>query len=68
MTHFKYPPLEQVSSPNVDTAQAAHYLNRSPQTLRIWACKQTGAVVPARINGRLAWPVETIRKVVGGGS
>lgn len=64
MTYSKYPPLEDVSTPTVTTAQAAHYLNRSEQTLRIWACKQTGAVAPKRVNGRLAWSVNDIRKVL----
>jgi hypothetical protein len=52
----QFPPLESVNRPAVDTAAAAHYLNRRPQTMRIWAL--TGhPIQPRRINGRLAWPV-----------
>lgn len=32
-----YTPLEQVTRPTVPTADAAHYLNRQPQTMR--ACR-----------------------------
>lgn len=67
MTHFGQQPipLESVTAPNVDTAHAAFYLSRSPQTLRTWACKGTGPVKPQNINGRLAWPVAKIREVAG---
>lgn len=61
-----FPPLESVSRPTVATEQAAHYLNRRPQTLRIWAMRDgTGPVRPLRINGRLAWPVSELRRVLG---
>ena len=64
-----FPPLEQVTRPTIDTAQAAHYLNRRPQTLRIWACyEKKGALRPIRINGRLAWPVSAIRALLNGGT
>jgi predicted DNA-binding transcriptional regulator AlpA len=55
-------PLEQVTRPTVTTEEAAHYLNRSPQTLRCWASTEpAGMPRPVRINGRLAWPVSEIR-------
>ena len=62
-----FPPLEAVTSPTVDTAAAAHYLNRRPQTLRGWACAETWpeGLRPVRINGRLAWPVAGIKAVLG---
>lgn len=63
-----YPPLEQVTTPNVDTPQAAFYLNRRAKTLNKWAF-QTNRDVPIRpikINGRLAWNVEKIRGLVYG--
>jgi predicted site-specific integrase-resolvase len=57
-------PLDQVTRPTVDTASAAYYLNRKPQTLREWA--MTGKVIkPIRINGRLAWPVSEIKRILG---
>ena len=60
-----YPPLEQVTRPAVDTAAAAYYLNRQQQTLRGWACLENGPIRPIRINGRLAWPVAELRRVLG---
>ncbi|MDX9843750.1 MAG: hypothetical protein RBT42_08330 [Aquabacterium sp.] len=60
-----FPPLEQVNRPTVPTEQAAHYLLRCPQTLRIWACKENGPLRPIRINGRLGWPVSELRRVLG---
>jgi hypothetical protein len=60
-----FPPLETVTRPTVTTPEAAHYLNRKPQTLREWASKECGPIQPRRINGRLAWPVPDIRRLVG---
>ncbi|MBY4594140.1 hypothetical protein [Ottowia caeni] len=63
----QFPPLESVNRPTVPTEQAAHYVNRRPQTLRGWACAETfpDGLRPIRINGRLAWPVAGIRAVLG---
>lgn len=59
-----FPPLETVTRPTLDTTAAAFYLNRRPQTLRIWAL--TGhPIAPVRCNGRLAWPVAEIRRLLG---
>ena len=60
-----YPALEQVTRPAITTREAAHYLNRAEQTLRIWASKENGAIRPIRINGRLAWPTAEIKRVLG---
>jgi hypothetical protein len=39
---------------------------RKPQTLRHWAMKDgTGPIRPIRINGRLAWNVAEIKRVLG---
>ena len=62
---LRFPRLEQVTQPNVQTEQAAHYLNRRPQTLRGWACFEDGPLRPLRINGRLAWSVAEIRRITG---
>lgn len=62
---LRFPPLESVTQPNVTTEQAAHYLNRRPQTMRGWACFEHGPLRPLRINGRLAWPVAEIRRITG---
>lgn len=61
----QFPPLESVTRPTVPTEQAAYYLDRKPQTMRAWACLENGAIRPLRINGRLAWPVKEIKKVLG---
>jgi len=61
----QFPPLDAVTRPAVDTAAAAYYLNRRPQTLRGWACFEDGPLRPLRINGRLSWPVESIRRLLG---
>ena len=61
----QYPSLESVTRPTVETAAAAFYLNRREQTLRGWACNEDGPIRPLRINGRLAWPVAEMRRVLG---
>lgn len=58
-------PLAHVTRPTVETAAAAFYLNRREQTLRAWACLENGPIRPLRINGRLAWPVAELRRVLG---
>lgn len=65
--HQIFPPLEQVTRTILTTQEAAHYLNRRPQTLRAWACLENGALRPTRVNGRLAWSVSEIKKVLGVG-
>jgi hypothetical protein len=59
-------PLAHETRHAVDTATAAYYLNRSPQTLRIWACRESGPLRPVRVHGRLAWPTADIARVMGG--
>lgn len=61
----KFQSIEQITLAAVPTEQAAFYLNRRPQTLRCWAMKESGLIRPIRINGRLAWPVKEIKKVLG---
>jgi hypothetical protein len=62
----QFQPLEQVTRPTVPTEQAAYYLDRRPQTLRTWAMRDgSGAIRPLRINGRLAWPVAELKRVLG---
>ena len=65
----QYPPLDQETRSHIPTAPAAYYLNRKPQTLRIWAVyEQKCGIKPVRINGRLAWPVAAIRALLEGGA
>jgi hypothetical protein len=58
-------PLEQETRTALPTPEAAKHLNRQPQTLREWAAFQSGPLQPLRINGRLAWPVAELRRVLG---
>lgn len=48
----------------VDTKNAATFLNRSPQTLRLWACRENGPIRPIRVNGRLAWRIDELEALV----
>lgn len=59
-------PLEQEARTSLPTREAAHHLNRKMQTLHIWACKENGPIRPVRINGRLAWLVADIKRVLSG--
>lgn len=56
--------LEQRST--LPTKEAAAHLNRAPQTLRIWAMRESGPIRPVRVNGRLAWSVNDIKCVLLG--
>ncbi len=57
-------PLAQESRAALPTREAAHHLNRAQQTLRIWA--MTGhPIKPLRVNGRLAWKTDEIRRLLG---
>ena len=60
----QFPRLEFENRPTVDTEAAAYYLNRRPQTMRLWAIRQK-PIKPLSINGRLAWPVAQIKALLG---
>jgi hypothetical protein len=58
--------LERETRAALPTPEAAFHLNRAQQTLRLWAMRDgTGPLRPMRINGRLAWPVSELRRVLG---
>lgn len=63
--NFQPTPLAQEARAHLTTAEAAFHLNRAPQTMRLWACREDGPIRPMRINGRLAWPVAELRRVLG---
>jgi len=48
------------------TDEAAAALNRQPQTLRKWAALENGPIRPLKINGRLAWRVADLQRLLGG--
>jgi hypothetical protein len=60
-------PIEQETRSHVETACAAFHLMRKPQTLRAYACLESGPIRPTRINGRLAWSVADIKRLLNGG-
>lgn len=60
-----FTPLNQETRASITTREAAHHLSRQVQTLHIWACKENGPIRPIRVNGRLAWPVAEIKKILG---
>jgi hypothetical protein len=59
-------PLAFENRTHVDTACAAYHLGRQPQTMRSWACRENGPMRPTRINGRLAWSVCELRRLLAG--
>lgn len=61
----RFTPLELETRPTTDTAAAAHYLRKAPQTLRIWACKENGPIRPIRVGAHLHWKTADIRKLLG---
>jgi hypothetical protein len=63
--HRGVTPLDQESRSVLPTSEAAYHLNRAQQTLRLWAMYENGPIRPLRVNGRLAWPVSELRRVLG---
>ncbi len=59
-------PLDQEPRTVLPTREAAQHLNRSQQTLRKWACKNTGPLRPVYVGGHLGWPVADLLRVVNG--
>ena len=58
-------PLALETRTALPTPEAAAHLTRASQTLRLWAMRGTGPISPIRINGRLAWPVSELMRVLG---
>jgi hypothetical protein len=67
-TEAQYPALVRENRTAINTNEAAFHLGRKPQTLRKWACLEDGPLRPIRINGRLAWPVADIKRLLTGGA
>ena len=59
-----FPDIRTESRTHVPTNIAAHWLGRRPQTLREWSMTNRHIIVH-RVNGKLAWPVADIRKLLG---
>lgn len=62
-----FPPLEEVTKPNLTNRETAHYSNMKEQTWRTYACYDNapGGLKPLRIGGRLAWPTAGVKKLLG---
>ena len=58
-------PIDQETRATLTTREAAHHLNREPDTLRMWAYKGIGPIKPIRIGGQLSWPVAALRELLG---
>jgi hypothetical protein len=63
-----FPALDHETRSHVETACAAYHLGRKPQTMRAWACLENGPLRPLRLNGRLAWSVADIKRLLNGGA
>lgn len=61
----QFPPLDAETRAVVPTDCAAYHLCRRPQTLRVWSATGGGLIQPVRLNGRLAWRVADIRRLLG---
>lgn len=61
-----YLPLEQETRPRISTAQAAYYLNYSPQTLREQHMRGTydPRLKPIKVGNKIAWLTDGIRAVL----
>lgn len=64
MRTFQPVALERETRVALPTNEASFHLNRAQQTLRLWACLENGPLRPIRINGRLAWSVADLRRVL----
>lgn len=62
---FNPTPLYQETRATLPTPEAAFHLNRAKQTLRVWAMRENGPIRPIRVNGRLAWSVIEIKRLLG---
>lgn len=59
-------PIEQEQRDTLGTAETAFHLNRQTQTLHKWASLENGPIRPVRVNGRLAWAVADIKRLLKG--
>lgn len=57
-------PLDRETRSALPTPEAAFHLSRAQQTLRLWAMRENGPIRPIRVNGRLAWPVSELRRIL----
>ena len=58
-------PLAFETRATLPTSEAAAHLNLACQTMRIYACKETGPLLPLRVNRRLHWKTADLRRLLG---
>lgn len=60
-------PLDKETRTHVSTKVMCYHLGRKEQTARGWASAETfpDGLRPLRVQGRLAWPVAGIKRVLG---
>ncbi len=63
-TKKRFPDLRNETRASLPTPEAAYHLNRTQQTLRLWACLENGPLRPLRISGRLHWKTEDLRRLL----
>ena len=61
----QFPPLEQVTKPNLTTKEFCFYANLAEQTAWAYSCKESGPVRPIRIARRLNWPTKAVKALCG---
>lgn len=64
-TTATFPPLVEVTRPNLTTKEVAFYTNMAEQTWREYACYERGPIRPVRICGRLNWPTNAVKELCG---
>jgi hypothetical protein len=57
--------LEHEAREVLPTREAAWHLMRKQQTLRAWACHESGPLLPVRVGNRLGWKTDDIRRLLG---
>ena len=58
-------PLHEERRTHISTRLMCAHMGRAEQTARGWACNEDGPLRPIRVNGRLAWPVADIKRLLG---
>lgn len=58
-------PLAEETRELLPTPEAAAHLLRRPQTLRQWACTESGPIRPVRVGNRLGWRTADIKRLLG---
>jgi len=57
-------PLSEVTATHVSTREAAFYTGRSQSTLMRWQRTDVSPIRSIKVQGRLSWSVEDIKKLL----